>query len=199
MACRAGMPVLIDEAYHHYVDDPNYATAMPYVNEGRPVIVARTFSKIAGMAAMRSATRWRRRRFCRRCAPSRPGSVNVLAQYGAVAALKDKAAMADVKAKTIAGSREDHARSEGPRLRRHSVADQLLHGPPPPRRAAGHSGVPRGGCARRPSVPADDAAPARLGRHAGRDGPLHGRVQEDHEDDDDNRKGLIGKGPGRRA
>jgi histidinol-phosphate/aromatic aminotransferase/cobyric acid decarboxylase-like protein len=49
----AGMPVLIDEAYHHYVDDPRYATAMPYVNEGRPVIVARTFSKIAGMAAMR--------------------------------------------------------------------------------------------------------------------------------------------------
>ncbi|MGH9176428.1 MAG: aminotransferase class I/II-fold pyridoxal phosphate-dependent enzyme, partial [Vicinamibacterales bacterium] len=26
----AGMPVLIDEAYHHYVDDPNYATSMPY-------------------------------------------------------------------------------------------------------------------------------------------------------------------------
>ena len=47
------MPVLIDEAYHHYVDDPNYATSMPYVNEGRPVIVARTFSKIAAMAAMR--------------------------------------------------------------------------------------------------------------------------------------------------
>jgi histidinol-phosphate aminotransferase len=30
------------------------------------------------------------------------GAINVLAQYGAVAALKDKAAMAEVKAKTIA-------------------------------------------------------------------------------------------------
>ena len=57
-----GMPVLIDEAYHHFVDDPNYATSMPYVIEGRPVIVARTFSKIAGMAACASATPWRRRR-----------------------------------------------------------------------------------------------------------------------------------------
>src|SRR5436305_7998143 len=41
------MPVLIDEAYHHFVDDPNYATSVPYVLEGRPVIIARTFSKIA--------------------------------------------------------------------------------------------------------------------------------------------------------
>ena len=45
------IPVLIDEAYHHFVDNPNYETAMPYVVEGRPVIVARTFSKIAGLAA----------------------------------------------------------------------------------------------------------------------------------------------------
>ena len=47
------MPVLIDEAYHHFVDDPNYATSVPYVLEGRPVIIARTFSKIAALAGMR--------------------------------------------------------------------------------------------------------------------------------------------------
>src|SRR5436190_1414100 len=47
------MPVLIDEAYHHFVDDPRYATSLPYVLEGRPVIIARTFSKIAGLAGMR--------------------------------------------------------------------------------------------------------------------------------------------------
>src|SRR4026209_21243 len=47
------MPVLIDEAYHHFVDDPSYATSVPYVLEGRPVIVARTFSKIAALAGMR--------------------------------------------------------------------------------------------------------------------------------------------------
>ena len=48
------MPVLIDEAYHHYVDDPAYGTAIPYVTEGRPVVVARTFSKAHGMAGMRT-------------------------------------------------------------------------------------------------------------------------------------------------
>src|SRR5882672_8191887 len=48
-----GMPVLIDKAYHHFVEDPAYATSLPYVLEGRPVIIARTFSKIAALAGMR--------------------------------------------------------------------------------------------------------------------------------------------------
>jgi histidinol-phosphate/aromatic aminotransferase/cobyric acid decarboxylase-like protein len=30
------VPVLIDEAYHHFVDDPSYATSIPYVIEGPP-------------------------------------------------------------------------------------------------------------------------------------------------------------------
>jgi histidinol-phosphate aminotransferase len=47
------VPVLIDEAYHHYVEDPNYATAIPLVKDGLPVIVTRTFSKIYGMAGLR--------------------------------------------------------------------------------------------------------------------------------------------------
>ena len=99
----ADMPVLIDEAYHHYVDDPNYATAMPYVNEGRPVVVARTFSKIAGMAALRLGYAVATPEIMQKMRPFSTGSVNVLAQYGGVAALKNKAAMAEVKGKTIAG------------------------------------------------------------------------------------------------
>lgn len=47
------VPVLIDEAYHHFVEDPEYATSIPHVLAGRPVIVTRTFSKLFGMAAMR--------------------------------------------------------------------------------------------------------------------------------------------------
>jgi len=96
-----GMPVLIDEAYHHYVDDPNYATAMPYVNEGRPVIIARTFSKIAGMAAMRIGYAVSTPEIIAKMRPYSTGSVNVLARYGAVATLKDKAAMETVKRKTM--------------------------------------------------------------------------------------------------
>ena len=30
--------VVVDEAYHHFVDDPAYATSMPYVLQGRQVI-----------------------------------------------------------------------------------------------------------------------------------------------------------------
>jgi histidinol-phosphate aminotransferase len=98
----ATMPVLIDEAYHHYVDDPNYATAMPYVAEGRQVVVARTFSKIAGMAALRIGYAVAPTEILQKMRVYQGGAINVLAQYGAVAALKDKAAMAEVKAKTIA-------------------------------------------------------------------------------------------------
>jgi histidinol-phosphate aminotransferase len=97
----AGMPVLIDEAYHHYVDDPRYATAMPYVNEGRPVIVARTFSKIAGMAALRIGYAVAPTEILQKMRPYSTGSVNVLARYGATATLKNVAAMENVKRKTI--------------------------------------------------------------------------------------------------
>jgi len=45
--------VVVDEAYSHFVTDPAYESAVRYVSEGRNVIVARTFSKIYGMAGMR--------------------------------------------------------------------------------------------------------------------------------------------------
>src|SRR5687767_1505282 len=45
--------VLIDEAYHDYVTDPSYATAMPLVRRYPNVIVTRTMSKLHGMAGLR--------------------------------------------------------------------------------------------------------------------------------------------------
>ena len=47
------MPVLIDEAYHHFIEEPSYESSVPYVLEGRPVVVARNFSKIVELAGMR--------------------------------------------------------------------------------------------------------------------------------------------------
>ncbi len=47
------VPVLIDEAYHHYVEDPHYASSIPLAQEGKAVVVTRTFSKIYGMAGLR--------------------------------------------------------------------------------------------------------------------------------------------------
>src|SRR5262249_39386967 len=45
--------ILIDEAYHDYVTDPAYATAVPLALLRPNVIVSRTLSKAYGMAGMR--------------------------------------------------------------------------------------------------------------------------------------------------
>jgi len=45
--------VVIDEAYHHYVTAPDYATALPIATQRDNVIVTRTFSKIYGLAGLR--------------------------------------------------------------------------------------------------------------------------------------------------
>ncbi|HUU35274.1 MAG TPA: aminotransferase class I/II-fold pyridoxal phosphate-dependent enzyme [Vicinamibacterales bacterium] len=93
------MPILIDEAYHHFVDDPAYGTSVPYVLEGRPVIVARTFSKIAALAAMRVGYAISTPEIIKQLRVYSSNSVNVLAKHGAVASLKDTAGQAEVKAK----------------------------------------------------------------------------------------------------
>ncbi|MBY0496335.1 MAG: aminotransferase class I/II-fold pyridoxal phosphate-dependent enzyme [Cyanobacteria bacterium] len=95
------MPILIDEAYHHFVDDPAYGTATPYILEGRPVIVARTFSKIAALAAMRIGYALAPAEIVRKMRPYSMGSVNALAKWGAVASLKDTAGQAEVRKKVI--------------------------------------------------------------------------------------------------
>ena len=97
-----GMPVLIDEAYHHFVDDSNYASSVPYVLEGRPVIVARTFSKIAALAGMRLGYAIAPKAMVEQMRPFSTGTVSALVKYGGVAALKDTASQANVKKLTIA-------------------------------------------------------------------------------------------------
>jgi histidinol-phosphate aminotransferase len=45
--------ILVDEAYHDYVADPGYATALPLALEHPNVFITRTFSKAYGMAGLR--------------------------------------------------------------------------------------------------------------------------------------------------
>ena len=45
--------ILIDEAYHEYVDDPGYGTAIPLALANPRVVVCRTLSKVFGMAGLR--------------------------------------------------------------------------------------------------------------------------------------------------
>lgn len=95
------VPVLIDEAYHHYVEDPAYATSVPYVAEGRKVIVARTFSKINGMAGMRLGYALAPRSLIQEMRPYSTGSISAIVKWGGVAALKDVESMAKVKREAI--------------------------------------------------------------------------------------------------
>jgi histidinol-phosphate aminotransferase len=53
IAQAAGATVLVDEAYFHYADSPDYETVIPLVHDHPNLIVARTFSKIHGMAGLR--------------------------------------------------------------------------------------------------------------------------------------------------
>lgn len=45
--------ILVDEAYHEYVDDPGYASLVPMALQDPRVIVSRTMSKAFGMAGLR--------------------------------------------------------------------------------------------------------------------------------------------------
>jgi histidinol-phosphate aminotransferase len=93
--------VLIDEAYHHFVEDPNYETSMPYVQEGRPVIVARTFSKIVGLAGMRLGYAVAPRELIQKMNPNSTGTINAIVKHGGVAALNDLETQNKVKRLTI--------------------------------------------------------------------------------------------------
>src|SRR5260221_4524312 len=96
-----GMPVLIDQAYHHFVADPPYATSVPYVLEGRPVVIARTFSKIAALPAMRCGYAIPSREFIQKMRPYAMGCVIVLVKHDAVASLKDEQGQKEIKTRVI--------------------------------------------------------------------------------------------------
>ena len=95
------MPILIDEAYHHFVESTQYETSLPYVLEGRPIVIARTFSKIAALAAMRLGYAVAPAPIIQKMRPYSMGSINALVKHGGVASLKDTAAQEDVKRKVV--------------------------------------------------------------------------------------------------
>lgn len=45
--------ILVDEAYFHYADSPDHESVIPLVKDHPNLVVARTFSKIYGMAGLR--------------------------------------------------------------------------------------------------------------------------------------------------
>jgi histidinol-phosphate aminotransferase len=84
--------VLIDEAYHDYVTDPSYESAIPLALETPNVFVARTFSKAYGMAGMRIGYAVGRAETIKKLATLKmPYNVSVLGITAAIASLHDPA------------------------------------------------------------------------------------------------------------
>ncbi|MBI4466442.1 MAG: histidinol-phosphate transaminase [Acidobacteria bacterium] len=82
--------VLVDEAYYHYPDDPGYGTLLEAVRAGRNVVVARTFSKIYGMAGLRLGYGIARKDWIEKMRPHQViESWNVMACAAALASLED--------------------------------------------------------------------------------------------------------------
>jgi histidinol-phosphate aminotransferase len=96
---------VLDEAYFEYVDDPDYPDGIEeYLKAGRRVVVLRTFSKIYGLAGLRTGygvapapvvTAMRK--------VQKPFDVSRLAHDAAVASLEDSAELARRKRDNAAG------------------------------------------------------------------------------------------------
>jgi histidinol-phosphate aminotransferase len=90
--------VLVDEAYHHYADGSAYESVAPLVKSLPNLIVARTFSKIYGMAGLRCGYALAQPELIRRMeAQSQWDSLNVLALAAARASIADTQHVADGK------------------------------------------------------------------------------------------------------
>jgi histidinol-phosphate aminotransferase len=82
--------VLIDEAYHHYVESNDYESVIPLIKQYPNLIVARTFSKIYGMAGLRCGYCIARSELIQRMRSQQTwDSVNIMALVAASASLQD--------------------------------------------------------------------------------------------------------------
>lgn len=82
--------VLIDEAYHHYVESNDYESVIPLVKQYPNLIVARTFSKIYGMAGLRCGYCIAHPELIQRMRSQQTwDSVNIMALVAASASLQD--------------------------------------------------------------------------------------------------------------
>jgi histidinol-phosphate/aromatic aminotransferase/cobyric acid decarboxylase-like protein len=86
----ANTTLLIDEAYIHFGESHELASALPHVRQGKNVIVTRTFSKIYGMAGMRVGFAAANADWVAKMAPLRMNVVSIVSAKGVVAALADR-------------------------------------------------------------------------------------------------------------
>lgn len=96
--------VVLDEAYIDFVDDPEVPTSLEYVNDTRPLVGLRTFSKAYGLAGLRVGYGFGPSELMEVLNRLRlPFNVNRLAQVGARAALEDHEFLARTRELVITG------------------------------------------------------------------------------------------------
>ena len=82
--------VLVDEAYHHYAEGADYESVTPLVKSYPNLIVARTFSKIFGMAGLRLGYGVAQHETMQRLRPHQTwDSINIMAIAAGIASLAD--------------------------------------------------------------------------------------------------------------
>jgi histidinol-phosphate aminotransferase len=82
--------ILMDEAYFHYADSSDFESVIPLVKDYPNLVVARTFSKIYGMAGLRCGYCVAQKETIDRMRPHQPwDSVNIMAIAAAKANLAD--------------------------------------------------------------------------------------------------------------
>ncbi|HKB91909.1 MAG TPA: histidinol-phosphate transaminase [Opitutaceae bacterium] len=96
-------PVFVDEAYLDCADDYAGNTMVDMVRKGHNVVVARTFSKIHGMAGLRIGYGIMQPKIAKEIKAYSTGSVNMLGVVAASASLQDKAFIDECRKKIKAG------------------------------------------------------------------------------------------------
>ena len=96
-------PVLVDEAYHDFVDDPTHTSMVDLVLKGENVIISRTASKLHGIAGLRVGFAIARPDIVQRLQRYMTGNPNAFGMQAAIASLADTPYQDFVKAKNREG------------------------------------------------------------------------------------------------
>ena len=99
--------LLVDEAYIHFGDSPELESALPYVRQGKDVIVTRTYSKIYGMAGLRVGFVAARPDLIENIAPRRLNVISIVSARAVVAALGDQQNMLRERRAMLAKTRRE--------------------------------------------------------------------------------------------
>jgi len=99
--------LMVDEAYIHFGESPELETALPYVRQGKDVIVTRTYSKIYGMAGLRVGFVAARPNIIEKLAPLRLNVISIVSARAVVAALGDQQNLLRERRATLAHTRRE--------------------------------------------------------------------------------------------